>query len=69
MQLLDIIITVCLLSTPDKCDTIRIEVPEEYYMTPYQCIMRAQMNIAEYMKDKPQYFIKRFDCSRKSKDT
>jgi hypothetical protein len=63
---IDIIFTACLIASPARCETVRIE--QATYGTPYQCAMKAQQQIALYMRDHEAWYIKSFGCGRRSKD-
>jgi len=63
---IDIIFTACLIASPARCETVRIE--QATYGTPYQCAMKAQQQIALYMRDHGAWYIRSFGCGRRSKD-
>ena len=63
---IDIIFTACLIANPIRCETVRME--QATYSTPYQCAMKAQEQVALYMRDHEGWYIKSFGCGRRSKD-
>jgi len=63
---IDIIFIACLITSPTRCETVRME--QATYGTPYQCAMKAQQQIALYMAGHGGWYIKSFGCGRRSKD-
>ena len=51
--MIDLIVSFCLLASPDQCSHITMNLPEETRTT-QQCFMGSQLAIIEYLKDHPQ---------------
>ena len=53
-------ITICMIDAPSKCKDILIPLAEE--LTPYQCMVRAQPEIAKAMEAHPNWRVVRWGC-------
>ena len=55
-----LILTVCSLSAPERCNEARIQVAES--ITPGQCLMQAQPTIAQWAGEHPGERVTRWRC-------
>lgn len=61
--MLELIVSVCLISDPSRCREVSLAYAEES-VTPMQCIMGAQVEIAKWIEGHPEYALKRWTCQR-----
>jgi hypothetical protein len=60
MELIAIVITVCTLSDPARCEEQRIEFSSQFSLR--QCVMNAQPYLAQWIAEHPKWSIKRYHC-------
>jgi hypothetical protein len=61
--MIELILSVCLISAPGSCKDVHLTYTEEY-LTPHQCVMRGQPEMARWIAEHPQWRIARWTCSR-----
>jgi len=59
--MLVLIMTVCSLSAPDKCDEARLQFAADESLM--QCMMQAQPYIAQWVGEHPDSQVKRWRCA------
>jgi hypothetical protein len=64
--MLELVITVCLLSNPNFCRDQKILMDQP--ISPFQCIMQAQGSIAEWGSSHPKWFVQRWTCRNQTKE-
>jgi hypothetical protein len=60
MELIAIVITVCTLSDPTRCEEQRIEFSSQFSLR--QCVMNAQPYLAQWIAEHPKWSIRRYHC-------
>jgi hypothetical protein len=60
MDLIAIVITVCALADPDRCEEQRIEFSSQFSLR--QCVMNAQPYVAQWIAEHPKWSIKSYHC-------
>ena len=61
MNLIDLILTICLVSNAGDCRTEHLYFEREGSLT--QCMLRAPAYIAEWSQDHPQFRVVRWRCA------
>lgn len=51
---------ICLANEPNKCKDVNLQFTEN--ISKSQCYMRAQIELAKWSSDHPNYTIQRFSC-------
>lgn len=64
--MLVLIMTVCSLSSPDRCDEARLAFSAEESLT--QCMMQAPPYIAQWSGEHPGERVKRWRCAYPARD-
>jgi hypothetical protein len=59
--LIEMLVAVCLIDCPTKCRDVRLTYAREA-LTPLQCLMQAQPEIANWIREHPRWKVKRFTC-------
>jgi len=59
--MLELLISVCLIDSPTRCKDVALSYAAES-LTPFQCMMGAQPEIAKWSDSHPQWAIKRWTC-------
>lgn len=62
--MLEIIASVCLLYEVDRCKEVTLPTATEQALTPMQCLMGAQIDLARWQDEHPRYFVKRWSCQK-----
>jgi hypothetical protein len=60
MELIAIVITVCTLADPNRCEEQRIEFSSQFSLK--RCVMNAQPYLAQWIAEHPKWSIKRYHC-------
>lgn len=60
--MLSIVVMLCLIADPDRCEEHAIPVFHDQQVTPMQCIMQGMPTMMKFMEDKPSWRITRFAC-------
>jgi hypothetical protein len=69
MDLIDIVISACLIASPASCEDKHLIFSWQGSLR--QCMMSAQPEIAKWVGDHPEYFTRRWRCEypdKRSKD-
>ena len=61
--MLELLVSVCLLSDPTRCKDVSLVYSDER-LTPMQCLMGAQPEIAKWIEAHPQWALRRWTCQR-----
>lgn len=59
--MLELVISVCLLSEPTRCKDVHVTTMEDMII-PYHCAMQANVEVPKYIEAHPQYFARRWQC-------
>jgi hypothetical protein len=60
-SLIEMLVAVCLIDEPAKCRDVSLTYSRES-LTPMQCLMQAQPEIAKWIGEHPRWRVKRFAC-------
>lgn len=61
--MIELVIAVCLIDAPDRCKDVHLTF-EGDHVTPQQCMMNGQIEIAKWVGEHPKWQVKRWGCSR-----
>ena len=61
--MLELLVSVCLMDNPERCKDVSLAYVEEQ-LTPMQCMMGAQSEIAKWIEGHPNWQVKRWTCQR-----
>ena len=61
--MLELVVSVCLVNDPSRCKDVRLNFAEEN-VTPHQCMMNGQIEIAKWIEFHPNWQIIKFSCAR-----
>lgn len=61
--MISLIIVACLVSDPDVCQEYSLPFMAEN-VTPMECLMNGQVEIAKFMEGKPSWRVVKFRCSK-----
>ncbi len=61
--MLELLVSVCLISDPARCKDVSLVYSDEG-LTPMQCMMGAQPEIAKWVESHPQWALKKWTCQR-----
>lgn len=61
--MLELLVSVCLISDPTQCKDVNLVYTDEA-LTPMQCMMGAQPEIAKWIEAHPQWTLKRWTCQK-----
>jgi hypothetical protein len=64
--MLELLIGVCLIDDPARCKSVSLVYAAEA-LTPMQCVMRAQPEMAKWVGEHPGWKITRWTCRRAGK--
>lgn len=59
--MLELVVSVCLLDDPARCKDVSLAYADET-LTPMQCMMGAQSEIAKWAEGHPKWVAKRWSC-------
>ncbi len=59
--MIEIVMSVCLVQDPAKCEDVRLSFMAQS-VTPHQCMMYGQSEIAKWMEGHPKWNIQRWRC-------
>jgi hypothetical protein len=59
--MLELLLSVCLVHAPERCKDVALTYSAES-LTPFQCIMGAQPEIAKWSEGHPNWTVKRWTC-------
>lgn len=59
--MIELVVSVCLVSTPDRCKDVNLVFDAES-VTPMQCMMGAQPEIARWIDEHPKWQLKGWTC-------
>ena len=59
--MIEILVAVCMVDDPSHCKDVRLNFMEER-ITPSQCMMMGQIEIARWMEGNPKWALKRWSC-------
>lgn len=60
--MIELVLTLCLLSDPSRCHEHSLIYPAESGLTPYSCMMKSPPEIAKQLEARPKEFVKRWTC-------
>lgn len=60
--MIEIILTLCLLSNPSKCRDEQIPLTQEANL--WSCLLGAQVDIAKQMELRPRWAVKKWKCQQ-----
>jgi len=61
--MLELVISVCLVNDPSRCKEVRLNFAEEN-VTPQQCMMGSQLEIAKWIEFHPDWQVSKWSCAR-----
>lgn len=61
--MLELIVSVCFIAEPAKCREVTLTMTEGE-VTPFQCMMYGQIEIAKWLEAHPKYQLSRWSCGR-----
>lgn len=61
--MLELVMTVCLIANSAKCKDVHLQFAEES-LTPYQCVMKGQLEMAKWREGNPNWQIAKWGCGR-----
>lgn len=61
--MIELVVSVCLLGDPGTCKDVHLTFAEAN-MTPYQCMMQGQPQIAQWANGHPKWRVRKFHCAR-----
>jgi hypothetical protein len=61
LQMLELIVSVCLVDNPTRCKDVSLVYLAES-VTPMQCMMQSQAEIAKWTEGHPNWVAKRWSC-------
>ncbi|HSM40516.1 MAG TPA: hypothetical protein VK862_07170 [Afifellaceae bacterium] len=61
--MIELVISVCMISDPQVCKNVHF-TETAGNMTPMQCMMQGQQQIAEWANTHPKWQIRRWRCGR-----
>jgi hypothetical protein len=64
--MIEVVAMVCFIQEPDRCKDIRLSFAAEA-VTPQQCMMYGQMELAKWTGEHPNWQIRKFSCGRVGK--
>lgn len=59
--MLELLVTVCMIDDASRCKDVSLVYLAEA-VTPHQCMMRSQMEIAKWTEGHPNWVAKRWSC-------
>lgn len=61
--MLELLVSVCLISDPSRCKDVSLVYSAEN-LTPMQCLLGAQPEIAKWVEAHPQWAPRRWTCQK-----
>ncbi|MGA7116871.1 MAG: hypothetical protein WBY12_06725 [Hyphomicrobium sp.] len=61
--MLELMVSVCLISDPARCKDVALTYSAEN-LTPMQCMMGAQPEIAKWIEAHPKWALRKWTCHR-----
>ena len=61
--MIELVFSVCLLADPGTCRDVHLTFAEAG-VTPYQCMMHGQPQIAQWINGHPKWQVRKFRCAR-----
>ena len=61
--MIELVLSVCLIAAPGGCKDVHLTYTEEL-LTPYQCMLRGQPEMAKWLEAHPQWRVARWTCGR-----
>lgn len=59
--MIELIVAVCMIDQPSQCRDVYLNF-EGDALTPQQCMMNGQQEMAKWLDDHPNYVIKKWRC-------
>lgn len=59
--MIELVIAVCMIDQPSQCKDVYLNFEAEA-VTPQQCMMNGQMEMAKWLDEHPNYSIKKWRC-------
>lgn len=61
--MIEIVVSVCLIADPEKCRDVHLSyMAEAQAVTPQQCMMYGQSEIAKWAEGNPKWRVSRWTC-------
>lgn len=57
-----LVLSVCLAADPDRCKDVNLTFSADG-LTPYECVMRAQPELAKWIGEHPGWQVKKWRCA------
>jgi len=61
--MIEVVAMVCFISDPNKCKDVHLSFVAQS-ITPQQCMMYGQMELAKWTEGNPNWTIRKFTCGR-----
>lgn len=61
--MLELVLSVCQIADPSHCKDVRLNFAEEN-VTPMQCLMGGQVEIAKWINFHPDWQVAKWSCAR-----
>jgi len=61
--MLELVLSVCHVADPSRCKDVHLNFAEEN-VTPYQCLMHGQPEIAKWVEFHPDWQVAKWSCAR-----
>lgn len=61
--MIEIVVSVCLMSAPARCKDVTLSF-EADNVTPFQCMMYGQPEIAKWTEEHPNWSVQRWSCGQ-----
>ena len=63
MPMLELVLSVCQITNPSHCQDVKLNFAEEN-ITPMQCMMSGQAEIAKWVNFHPDWKVSKWSCAR-----
>jgi hypothetical protein len=64
--MIEVVAIVCFITEPEKCKDVHLTFAAQS-VTPQQCMMYGQMELAKWSQGNPNWEIRKFSCGRAGK--
>lgn len=63
--MIEIVLSVCMLADPAKCKDVHLSyMAESQQVTPHQCMLYGQSEIAKWAEGNPNWKLQKWSCGR-----
>lgn len=66
--MLELILTACLLASPDTCKDVRLTIIEQRSVTPQQCFQYGQLELVKWIESNPTWKVTKWKCQVAKKE-